>query len=71
MKLAELFQTQAITHNIALYSSGPLILLIAGAPPFLALVCAEDGQTMVSLLLPLAWLILARLAVLKARNHAS
>lgn len=71
MKLAELFQAQAITHNIARYSSGLLILLIAGVPPFLALVCAEGGQTMVSLMLPLAWLILARLAVLKMRNHAS
>lgn len=71
MKLAELFQTQAITHNIALYSGGPLFLLIAGVPPSLALVCAEGGQTMASLLLPLAWLVLARLAVLKTRNHAS
>lgn len=71
MKLPELFQAQAITHNMSLHSGGPLMLLIAGAPPFLALVCAEGGHTMVCLLFPLAWLIVARLAVLKTRKHAS
>lgn len=71
IKLPEVFQAQAITHNVVLFSSGSLIRLIAGGPQFLALVCAGGGQTMVSPLSPLAWLIVARLAVLKTRSHAS
>ena len=66
-----MFQAQASTHNIVLYSSGPLILLIAGVLQFFALIWAEGSQTMVSLLSPLAQLIVARLAFLNTRNHAN
>ena len=66
-----MFQAPAITRNSVLGSSGPLMLLVAGFPQFLVLACAADGHTVGSLLFPLAWLIAARLAVLKTRNHAN
>ena len=71
IKLPEMFQAPAITRNSVLGSSGPLMLLVAGFPQFLVLACAADGHTVGSLLFPLAWLIAARLAVLKTRNHAN
>ena len=70
IKLPETLQAAAITHSHVLCLVGPSCsrcwLLTIPCPGL----CA-DGHTVGSLLFPLAWLIAARLAVLKTRNHAN